>query len=176
MVDVIAFTDGGCRGNPGGVGAWAFVLIDPETRRTLERADAVQSTTNNRMELQAAIEALRAVRKQGSRILVCSDSKYLINCCTKWMNGWKAQSWQRKESPLKNVELLQQLDILLAQHAVDWRWVPGHVGNVGNERADQLANEAMDRLVCGATPGWEQRGTWASALLEHEVQLARRTR
>src|SRR5215475_9371300 len=88
MSKVVAFTDGGCRGNPG-VGAWAFVLVDAKTRQALERADGEQLTTNNRMEMTAAIQALQAVTNPKSSIHIVSDSKYLIDSCTKWMAGWK---------------------------------------------------------------------------------------
>src|SRR4051812_3889584 len=123
-MDLIAFTDGGCRGNPG-VGAWAFVLLDVKTRKALERAGGELETTNNRMEMQAAIEALSSIKKPGSRVLVMSDSKYLIGCCTEWMAGWKAKGWKRKGDPLKNLDLLQKLDTLLATAKVDFKWVAG---------------------------------------------------
>src|SRR4030095_14723714 len=112
MPDVIAYTDGGCRGNPG-VGGWAFLLIHPTTCRALERAGGEPHTTNNRMEMTAAVEALNAVRKRNTSVLIRSDSRYLIDCCTKWLPGWKARGWKRKEGPLKNLDLLQALDELL---------------------------------------------------------------
>lgn len=163
MADVIAFTDGGCRGNPG-VGAWAFVLVDVKTRKALERAGGVRETTNNRMEMQAAIEALRAVRPDGTRMLVVSDSKYLIGCCTQWMAGWKAKGWKRKGDPLKNLDLLQQLDELIAPRTVSFRWVAGHSGHYGNEHVDRLGNEAMDRIELGTDPAHERRFDWAGPL------------
>jgi ribonuclease HI len=165
MADVIAFTDGGCRGNPG-VGAWAFVLVDIKTRKALERAGGILVTTNNRMEMQAAIEALRAVKPDdGTRVLVVSDSKYLIGCCTEWMAGWKAKGWKRKGDPLKNLDLLQQLDELIAVRNVSFRWVAGHSGHYGNEHVDRLGNEAMDRIELGADPAHERRFDWAGPLV-----------
>jgi ribonuclease HI len=162
--DIIAYTDGGCRQNPGGLGAWAFVLIDRESKQALERADASAQTTSNRMEIQAVLEAFSALRRARARVLVLSDSKYVINCCSKWMPAWKRLGWQRKDGPLKNVDLLQRLDESLAQHAIDWRWVPGHSGETGNERADQLVNEAMDRLLRREQAAWERRCSWQARL------------
>src|SRR5262245_19973061 len=112
VTDVIAYTDGGCRGNPGGIGAWAVLLIHPKTGRALERAGGERETMNNRMEMQAAIEALGALRRRQTSITIRSDSQYLINCCTKWLPSWKAHGWRRNEGPLKNVDLLQKLDVL----------------------------------------------------------------
>jgi ribonuclease HI len=163
MSDVVAFTDGGCRGNPG-VGAWAFVLVDQRTRTALERAGGVSLTTNNRMEMQAAIEALASVTNLKSSVLVVSDSKYLIGCCTQWMAGWKAKDWKRKGDPLKNLDLLQRLDELLANRKVEFRWVAGHSGHPGNEHVDRLGNEAMDRLALGQNPEHERRFKWDAAL------------
>jgi ribonuclease HI len=160
MADVIAFTDGGCRGNPG-VGAWAFVLVDLKTRKALERAGGLRDTTNNRMEMQAAIEALHAVKQDGTSVLIVSDSKYLIGCCTQWMAGWKAKGWKRKGDPLKNIDLLKQLDELIAQRVVTFRWVAGHSGHYGNEHADRLGNEAMDRIELGQDPAHERRFDWS---------------
>jgi ribonuclease HI len=163
MTDVIAFTDGGCRGNPG-VGAWAFLLVDAKSRHALERAGGEAETTNNRMEMQAAIEALQAVKDLDKRILVVSDSKYLIGCCTQWMTGWKAKNWVRKGDPLKNLDLLKKLDELLTPRKVEFRWVAGHSGHPGNEHVDQLGNEAMDRLELGRAGAHERRFEWSGPL------------
>jgi ribonuclease HI len=157
--DVIAYTDGGCRGNPG-PGGWGCLLIDPKTGAARERRGGERDTTNNRMEMLAAIEAMRALAKPGLAILIHSDSKYLIQAASEWLPGWKARGWKRKDGPLKNVDLLQELDRLLALHRVRWQWVKGHDGNPGNERVDQLANEAMDAIANGDDPAWEQRRTW----------------
>lgn len=158
MPELVIYTDGGCRGNPG-VGAWAFVLIHCASKTMLERADAVESTTNNQMELRAVIEALRAIKRPSS-LLVFSDSKYVIQCASQWIPGWKERGWKKKNGELKNVELLQSLDRLLSGHRVEWRWVAGHSGEPGNERVDQLANEAMDRLLVRGSSAWERRGSW----------------
>jgi len=163
VTELVAFTDGGCRGNPG-VGAWAFLLVDATSRHALERADGEPETTNNRMEMSAAIQALRAVKSPGKRILVLSDSKYLIGCCTEWMEGWKAKGWKRKGGPLKNLDLLQQLDELITTHRVEWRWVAGHSGHDGNEHVDRLANEAMDRIAMGREAGHTRRFEWKGPL------------
>lgn len=162
-MDLVAFTDGGCRGNPG-VGAWAFLLVDSASRHALERADGEQETTNNRMEMSAAIHALRAVKTSGKRILVLSDSKYLIGCCTEWMAGWKRNGWKRKGGPLKNLDLLHQLDELIATHHVVWKWVAGHSGHDGNEHVDRLANEAMDRIELGENGAHTRRFEWKGPL------------
>lgn len=164
MLEVVAYTDGGCRGNPGGIGGWGLVLIDPRSRVALERAGGAVDTTNNRMEMIAAIEALRAVKRRRATVLVCSDSKYLIDCCSKWMLGWKKRGWSRKDGPLKNVDLLVELDALITQHEVRWQWVPGHSGDPGNERADALANLAMDRIAAGDQPMYEHRLKWTAKL------------
>lgn len=156
MTDIIAYTDGGCRGNPG-IGGWAFLLHDRVSGQALERRGGEPHTTNNRMEMMAAIACLRALRKPGSALVIHSDSKYLIDCCQTWMPGWKARGWQRKGGPLKNLDLLQELDSLLAAHQVRWQWVKGHAGNRGNERVDQLANEAMDAIAAGQDPASERR-------------------
>jgi ribonuclease HI len=159
MTELIAYTDGGCRGNPG-IGGWGFVLIDPRNNAALERAGGTASTTNNRMEMQAAIEALSAIKSSSANVVVHTDSKYLIGCCREWMSGWKARGWRRKDGPLLNVDLLQQLDVLLSLRTVRWEWVPGHAGVRGNEHVDRLANEAMDRVVRGADPQHERRFAW----------------
>jgi ribonuclease HI len=158
--ELIVYTDGGCRGNPGGVGAWAFLLIDPQSGKALERAAAVEVTTNTRMEMLAAIEALTAIRARRARLVLHSDSKYLLNCCEKWIPGWKARGWTKKGGELKNVDLLQSLDSLIQRHDIQFRWVPGHSGDPGNERVDLLANEAMDRLSFGKAEVWERRFDW----------------
>ena len=162
---LIAYTDGGCRGNPG-PGGWAFLLIDPKSRTALERADAVaEDTTNNRMEMTAAIKALSALTRP-SRVVIYTDSKYLLGC-PEWMPGWKAKGWKKKRGPLLNVDLLQQLDEELARHRAEFRWVAGHAGEPGNEHVDQLVNEALDRLELGQTIQWERRFRWTRPLPDH---------
>ncbi len=161
--DVVAYTDGGCRGNPG-IGGWGFVLIHPTTRTALERAGGILEATNNRMELTAALEALSNVRRPNSRVLICTDSRYVIDCCSKWMAGWKERGWVRKDGALKNLELLQALDVALSRHDVRWQWVAGHSGDDGNERADALANLAMDAVSSGREASYEHRTRWAGGL------------
>ena len=159
MKSVICYTDGGCRGNPG-IGAWAYLLIDPASGNALEAADGEMKTTNNRMEMSAAIQALRCLKQAGTTIKIYSDSKYLIDCCTQWMAGWKAKGWKKKGGELKNVDLLKQLDELLSQHQVTWQWVKGHDGDPGNEHVDGLANQAMDRIQAGEAAKHQARTTW----------------
>lgn len=138
--------------------------MDAVTRKALERAGGEALTTNNRMELGAVIAALRAIKQARSQVRVVSDSKYVIDCSTKWMSGWKERGWTRKGDPLKNLDLLQELDALLALHQVQFRWVAGHSGHAGNERADRLTNEAMDRLARGESVAIERRYEWAGSL------------
>ena len=159
MPDVIAYTDGGCRGNPG-PGGWGCLIINPRTGEALERCGGEAATTNNKMELTGAIMALRALKKPGTAAQIHSDSLYVIKSASEWIPGWKARGWKRKEGPLKNDELLQELDRLLAQHAITWQWVKGHDGNPGNERVDALANRAMDAIARGEDPSFEQRVMW----------------
>lgn len=156
---VIAYSDGGCRGNPG-PGGWACLIIDPATGDALERAGGEDHTTNNKMELTAAIMALRALKRPGTPVVLHSDSLYVIKAASEWIPGWKARGWRRKEGELKNVDLLQEIDRLVALHRVRWQWVKGHGGNPGNERVDQLANEAMDRIARGEDPAAERRLRW----------------
>jgi ribonuclease HI len=165
LADLIAFTDGGCRGNPG-VGAWAFLLVEVRTGRALERAGGEQETTNNRMEISAVLEALRAIRTPNAAVSVVSDSRYVIGCATQWMADWRARGWRRKGAPLKNLDLIQELDALLPRHQVEFRWVAGHSGHGGNEHVDRLGNQAMDRLERGQDPTHERRFRWQGPLDE----------
>jgi ribonuclease HI len=147
------------------MGAWAFVLVDTATKRALECADAVRETTSNRMELTAVIEALSALRRPRQRVLVLSDSRYVVDCGGRWIRGWKRRGWKRKDGPLKNVDLLQRLDELAISHDIEWKWVRGHAGELGNERVDALANQAMDRLMAHEPTRWERRLAWKGGLL-----------
>jgi len=158
-VDVIAYTDGGCRGNPG-PGGWGFLLINTATGNALERCGGERETTNNRMEMLAAINAIAAIKKPGMRIRVHSDSQYLIKCASEWIPGWKARGWKKKDGELKNVDLLQEIDRLLQLQRVTWQWVKGHSGEPGNERVDALTNQAMDAVQAGKDPAWERRCRW----------------
>lgn len=141
MKKVEIFTDGGCRGNPG-LGGWGAVLRYGEVEKTLKGSD--RDTTNNRMELTAAIEGLLAL-KQPCHVVLTTDSTYVKDGITKWMANWKKNSWKTAaKKPVKNQDLWQQLDVAIQKHQVDWQWVKGHAGHRENEWADQLANQAMD--------------------------------
>ncbi len=141
------------------------MLVDTTTRKALEGTGGEALTTNNRMEMWAAIAALQAVKKLDTEILIVSDSKYLIGCCTQWMAGWKKNGWKRKGDPLKNLDLLQKLDELIAGRSIEFRWVAGHSGHVGNEHVDRLGNEAMDRLGQGLPAEHERRFDWTGPLV-----------
>ena len=154
---VVAYTDGGCRGNPG-VGGWGFLLIDVEGGSALERRGGVQHTTNNRMEMLAAIEALSSLRRDGERVEVRTDSSYLCNLAERWLDAWRRRGWRRADGePIKNLDLVQRLDALLQLHRVCWRKVPGHAGEPGNEYVDDLANAAMDDVVASGDGAAERR-------------------
>ena len=138
------YTDGACRGNPG-PGGWGAVLISGRHEKELNGAEP--ATTNNRMELKAAIEALAALRR-GCRVELHTDSLYLRNGITEWIHQWKRRGWRTADrKPVKNVDLWQALETELARHEVEWHWVRGHSGDPGNERADRLANAAIDRML-----------------------------
>ena len=144
MKQIIIYTDGACRGNPG-PGGWGAVLAEDGQWREL--MGAYPQTTNNRMEMLAAIEALSALQEPYQVELV-TDSRYLKDGLNSWLPNWKEKDWKTaKGKPVKNQDLWQRLDTLVAQHQVQWTWVRGHTGNVGNERADALANEAIDQMV-----------------------------
>jgi ribonuclease HI len=138
------YTDGACRGNPG-PGGWGVLLIANQHRRTLHGGDP--ETTNNRMELTAAIAALNAL-KGGQRVVLHTDSKYVMDGINEWLPNWKKRDWKTaSKKPVKNKDLWQALDEAVARHEIDWRWVRGHDGNPGNEEADALANRGIDELV-----------------------------
>jgi ribonuclease HI len=140
MPTVVIHSDGGCHGNPG-PGGWAAVLTCGEHRRELSGSAA--ATTNNRMELQAAIEALNALTEP-SEVAFHMDSTYVREGITKWLAGWKRNGWRTKtKEPVKNADLCRQLDAAVARHKVAWHWVKGHAGDAGNERCDQLAQQAI---------------------------------
>jgi ribonuclease HI len=144
MKTVEAFTDGGCRGNPG-PGGWGAVLRFGTYEKELKGSES--ETTNNRMELMAAISALAALSEPCSVVLT-TDSTYVKDGITKWIRNWKANGWRTAaKKPVKNKDLWQQLDVQCLHHTVDWRWVKGHTGHEGNERADALANQAMDEVA-----------------------------
>ena len=144
MKTVEAFTDGGCRGNPG-PGGWGAVLRFGTYEKELKGSES--ETTNKRMELMAAISALTALSEPCSVVLT-TDSTYVKDGITKWIRNWKANGWRTAaKKPVKNKDLWQQLDVQCLHHTVDWRWVKGHTGHEGNERADALANQAMDEVA-----------------------------
>lgn len=143
MTEVEIFCDGACRGNPG-PGGWGVLLRSGSHEKRLYGAEA--QTTNNRMELTAAIEALAALR-QPCRVIVWTDSEYVQKGMTEWLQGWKAKGWKNAaRQPVKNVDLWQRLEAETGRHEVDWRWVKGHAGHEGNEIADRLANRALDEM------------------------------
>jgi len=140
MSEIEIWTDGACKGNPGPGGWGAWLRSGPHER---ELWGGEPLTTNNRMELIAVIEALSAL-KQPSRVTLHTDSAYVKNGITTWIHGWKAKGWMTADrKPVKNQDLWQRLDALRGQHKVDWRWVKGHAGDPGNERADALANRGV---------------------------------
>ena len=142
MVDI--YTDGACRGNPG-PGGWAAVLSTGE--REKEMSGAQLQTTNNRMELQAVIEALQAL-KRPVQVRLYSDSQYVRRGILEWLPQWKARGWKTADrKPVKNQDLWQLLETAAARHRIEWHWVPGHAGIPGNERCDVLANAAIDGLL-----------------------------
>ena len=137
---VAIYTDGACSGNPG-PGGWGAVLLYGEHRREISGASA--DTTNNRMELTAAIRALEAL-KRPSDVALYTDSTYVKDGITRWLPGWKAKGWRTaSKAPVKNRDLWEALDALVRRHDVSWHWVRGHAGNLENERADTLAREAL---------------------------------
>jgi len=138
------FTDGACRGNPG-PGGWGAILRFNGTEKELYGGEAL--TTNNRMEMLAAINAL-ATLKRPCRVRLTTDSKYVLQGITEWLAGWKRKQWKNSaRQPVKNQDLWQELDRLATPHQIDWQWVRGHTGHAENERADQLANRAIDELL-----------------------------
>ncbi len=140
---VTIHADGGCRGNPG-PGGWGAVLEMGEHRKELWGGEA--NTTNNRMELTAAIRALEALKRPVS-VQLHTDSQYLQKGVSEWIHNWKRNGWRTADKkPVKNVDLWQRLDDLVAQHQISWIWVKGHAGHAGNEHADRLANRGMDEL------------------------------
>jgi ribonuclease HI len=146
---VTIHTDGGCQGNPG-PGAWAAVLVSGSHRK--EVCGAVPATTNNRMELRAAIGALEVLNRP-CRIALYTDSNYLKDGISKWIHGWKRNGWKTAtKEPVKNEDLWRRLDQALAPHTVEWRWLKGHAGHAENERCDQLATAAMAALRGRTSP------------------------
>jgi ribonuclease HI len=137
MDKVEIYTDGACKGNPG-TGGWGALLIAAGHKKEMYGGE--RNTTNNRMELKAVIEALSAL-KRPCEVVVHTDSQYVQKGISEWIHGWKARGWKTaSKEPVKNVDLWQALDAAQAMHTIQWRWVKGHAGHDGNERADALAN------------------------------------
>jgi ribonuclease HI len=138
------YSDGACRGNPG-PGGWGVLLRYRHHEKTLQGAE--RETTNNRMELMAAIAGLESL-KRPSRVRLTTDSQYVMNGLRSWLKDWKRRGWKTADrKPVKNVDLWQRLDEAASRHEVEYEWVRGHTGHVDNERADALANAAIDELL-----------------------------
>lgn len=148
MNQVVIYTDGACKGNPG-PGGWGVLLKSANAERELFGGEL--ATTNNRMEMTAVIEALGAL-KRPCAVTLYMDSQYVLKGLTEWLPGWKAKGWKTaSKQPVKNADLWQKLDHLVATsgHTIDWRWVRGHNGDPGNERADALANRGVEQALAG---------------------------
>ena len=138
------YTDGACRGNPG-IGGWGVLMISGQYQKTL--CGGERQTTNNRMELMAVIRALDALKRQ-CEVELYTDSRYVMDGITRWMNNWKKNGWKTaSRKAVKNVDLWRQLDEATDGHSIHWHWVKGHSGDPHNERADQLANQGIDELI-----------------------------
>ena len=155
MKTVEIFTDGACSGNPG-PGGWGAILIAGEHRKELSGGET--PTTNNRMELMAAISALEALKKP-CEVDLHTDSQYVRQGITAWIHGWKRYGWRTADNkPVKNIDLCQRLDAAMARHTVRWHWVKGHAGHDDNERADQLAREGVAMARLQQTAGGKTAG------------------
>lgn len=149
MKKVVIHSDGGCHGNPG-PGGWAAILEYGQHKREL--SGGVPATTNNRMELQAAIEALSAL-KEPCEVEFYTDSEYVKNGVSGWLSNWKRNGWRTKsKKPVKNEDQWRVLDAHASKHQVRWHWLKGHAGHVGNERCDQLANAEIAKLKKSFSP------------------------
>lgn len=147
MANVVIYTDGACKGNPG-PGGWGAMLRSADGS-VKELFGGELATTNNRMEMMAVIQAL-SILKRPCSVTLYVDSQYVLKGITEWLAGWKAKGWKTAaKQPVKNVDLWQQLDHLVshAGHTIDWRWVKGHAGDPGNERADVLANKGVEQAL-----------------------------
>jgi ribonuclease HI len=146
MNTIDIYTDGACKGNPG-PGGWGVLLKSDGTEKELFGGEL--NTTNNRMEMMAVIQALEAL-KRPCKVNLFLDSKYVLQGITEWIVGWKARGWRTaSKEPVKNIELWQRLDAIVTHggHQIDWRWVKGHAGDPGNERADGLANRGVQSIL-----------------------------
>ncbi|MGD0960719.1 MAG: ribonuclease HI [Methylomonas sp.] len=141
---VIIYTDGACKGNPG-TGGWGVLMRYKDQEKTLHGGELL--TTNNRMELTAAIQALEILRRS-CQVQLHTDSKYVLQGITEWMDNWKKRGWKTAANqPVKNAELWRRLDEAIQRHTIEWIWVKGHSGDAGNEMADQLANQGIEALT-----------------------------
>jgi ribonuclease HI len=148
-MSVTMYTDGACRGNPG-PGGWGVVLVSGENER--EIYGGISDTTNNRMELTAAIRGLAALKRR-CRVIVYTDSEYLRKGITEWLAQWQARGWRTAaRKAVKNEDLWRELAELAASHEIEWHWVKGHSGHPGNDRADMLANRGIDELLAERDP------------------------
>ncbi len=138
---IMIYTDGACSPNPG-PGGWAAILCTGSHEKVLSGGE--KQTTNNRMELTAALQALLAL-KTPCKVEIVTDSEYLRRGITEWLPGWKKRNWQRKGGTLANIDLWQALDAILPKHSITWKWVKGHAGHKYNQRADELARQAIPR-------------------------------
>ena len=143
-MSVEIFTDGACRGNPG-PGGWAALLRKGDTEKMISGAQ--ETSTNNQMELMAAIQGLEQLKKKPVRVTLTTDSQYVRQGITQWIAGWKRNGWMTSQKkPVKNKGLWQRLDAAVAEHQVEWLWVKGHSGHRENEMVDQAANDAIDTM------------------------------
>ena len=140
---VTIYTDGACKGNPG-PGGWGALMISGAAQKELCGGES--STTNNRMELTAVIEALNALNR-ACKVALYTDSKYVMDGLNQWMPNWKKRGWKTADKkPVKNQDLWQALDVAVSRHEIEWHWVKGHAGHPGHERADELANEGITTI------------------------------
>ncbi len=164
MPEIVAYTDGACSGNPG-PGGWGVLLEARDGDRLLKTRElrgGAQDTTNNRMELMAVISALDSLTRPSS-ITVVTDSAYVKNGITGWINGWKKNGWiTSSRKPVRNAKLWQALDAAQSPHQVTWKWTKGHAGDSGNERADELAREGMKPFMPGRKGGIRNGGNTAN--------------
>ena len=151
-MDVVMYTDGACRENPG-PGGWGVWLKSGNNEREMFGGEKL--TTNNRMELTAAIRGLEALNRS-CRITLFTDSEYLRKGITEWIAGWKQRGWKTAaRKPVKNADLWQELDELVNNHEIEWRWVKGHSGDHGNDKADELANRGIDEMLACGRDGYQ---------------------
>lgn len=142
MTEITIHTDGACSGNPG-PGGWGAILEWRGSKKEIRGGE--KDTTNNRMEMMAAIMALEALKRDGQTVTLITDSVYVRDGITQWIKGWKARGWKTAaKKPVKNEDLWKRLDALAQRHDVTWRWVKGHAGDPGNERADELARLGLE--------------------------------